>query len=74
MAMQHGEARPAARLTAGQVIAIRRALFAADPAGGPRPSQAALARAHGVSGVTIHRIKTGESWKHAWPPEMAGRP
>ena len=51
-----GGKNPAARLTASQVRAIRRAY--------PNYTQAALAEKHGVTRSTIGYIVRGKTWRH----------
>jgi hypothetical protein len=59
-ASRRGEARPAAKMTAERVRAMRHRRETEQP----RPSIAALARDFGVSTATAHAILTRRYWSH----------
>ena len=55
----YGENTPAAKLNASQVTAIR----------GATGSQRKIAKAFGVTDMTVWKIRTGKTWKHIPDPE-----
>lgn len=59
-ATRRGEARPAAKMSALRVSAMREAYASTVP----RPTMAALARDFGLSKATVHAILSRRYWKH----------